>query len=170
LTRENYRSRDKATRDADTSYADSLSDVVDAIASNPRWRKPAEQLADDLSGCYGPFAVNWRSVGSSTEIVIEGEILSGSGDLMGRSGRSFYRDHDGYHVVHNDGLWLEVAARRRGFATAFYNELNATIAAQASMSSRPTQHWTMVATAGPSTGSTGIHGTSLTRSRISADG
>jgi GNAT superfamily N-acetyltransferase len=123
LTRENYRSRDKATRDADTSYADSLSDVVDAIASNPRWRKPAEQLADDLSGRYGPFAVNWRSVGSSTEIVIEGEILSGSGDLVGRSGRSFYRDHDGYLVVHNDGLWLEVAARKRGFATAFYDEL-----------------------------------------------
>lgn len=123
MTREDYRSRDKATRDADTSYADSLSDVVDAIAGNPQCRTPAEQLADDLSGRYGPFAVAWRSVGSSTEIVIEGEILSGIGGLMGRNGRTFYRDHGGDLVVNNDGLWLEVAARKRGFATAFYDEL-----------------------------------------------
>ncbi|HME77914.1 MAG TPA: hypothetical protein VKI00_20380 [Mycobacterium sp.] len=123
MTRENYRSRDKATRDADTSYADSLSDVVDAIASNPQSRKPAEQLADDLSGRYGPFAVKWRSVDPSTEVVIEGEILSDSGDPMGKSVRSFYRDHDGYLVVQNDLLLLEPAARGRGFATAFYDEL-----------------------------------------------
>jgi GNAT superfamily N-acetyltransferase len=123
LTREDYRSRDKATRDANTRYADSLSDVVDTIASNPQCRKPAEQLADDLSGRYGPFAVSWRSIGSSTEVVIEGEILSDSGDLIGRSARSLYRDHDGYLVVHNDLLWLEAAARGHGFATAFYDEL-----------------------------------------------
>ena len=96
MTRENYRSLDKGARDADTSYADSLSDVVDAIASNPQCRTPADQLADDLSGRYGPFAINWRSVDSSTEVVIEGEILSDSGDPLGNSVRSFYRDHDGY--------------------------------------------------------------------------
>ena len=123
MTRENYRSQDKAARKANTSYADSLSDVVDAIASNPQCRGPAEQLADDLSGRYGPFAVKWRSVEDTTEVVIYGEILSGSGDLIGKGARSFYRDHAGYLVVHNDLLWLEAAARRQGFATALYDEL-----------------------------------------------
>ncbi|HEY9304450.1 MAG TPA: hypothetical protein VIO95_09185 [Mycobacterium sp.] len=123
MTRENYRSRGKTTRDADTRYADSLGDIVDAIANNPQYRGPAEQLADDLSGRYGPFAVRWHSVGGTTEVVIQGEILSGSGDLFGKGARSFYRDHAGYLVVHNDLLWLEAAARRRGFATALYDEL-----------------------------------------------
>lgn len=123
MTREEYRSADKTSRDADTSYADSLSDVVDAITGNPQRRGPEEQLADDLSGRYRFYAVAWRSMGDSTEVVIEGEILAESGVLVGRSGRSFSRENDSYLVVHNDGLYLKEAARGRGFATAFYKEL-----------------------------------------------
>lgn len=123
LTRANYRSKDKTSRGADTRHADLLSDVIDAIAGDPQCRTPAEQLADDLSGRYGPFAVDWHSVGSDTRVIIDGEILSGSGACVGGSRRSFWRDYVGYLVVHNDLLWLEVAARGRGFATAFYDEL-----------------------------------------------
>jgi GNAT superfamily N-acetyltransferase len=70
-----------------------------------------------------PSPSDWRSVRSSAQAVLEGEILNDNGDRVGLIRRSFWRNHDGYLVVDYDLLWLDAAARRRGFATVFYGEL-----------------------------------------------
>ena len=53
--RDKYRARDPSTPDAATRYADPLGDIVDAWSDTSHGQRPAEQLAEDLSGRYtGP--------------------------------------------------------------------------------------------------------------------
>ena len=119
--RDGYRARDRFARDAETRYADPLGEVVDHMAND--YRRPAEQLAEDLSGRYGPFAVRWQSVPRHGRVVLEGEIFNDRVARVGRSVRTFYRDRQGYLIVSNDYLKLEEAARGQGFATELYDEL-----------------------------------------------
>lgn len=121
--RDEYRAMDRATRDADSQYADPLGTVVDALTSNPHDRAAAHQLAEDLSGRYGPFVVSWKSDDRYGWLIITGEICDGPGEPVGTSDRTFFRDAQGYLVVQNDYLVLEPAAQGRGFATALYDEL-----------------------------------------------
>jgi GNAT superfamily N-acetyltransferase len=118
-----YRAGNRLTRDADTQYADPLDEIVDDIVNDPADRGPAQQLAEDLSGGYGPFAVSWQSNDDYAWVIIVGEICDGPGPRVGISERSFSRNWSGYLVVSNDYLKLDEAARRKGFATALYNEL-----------------------------------------------
>jgi hypothetical protein len=56
--RDKYRASDPSTRDATTCHADPLGRIIDAWSDTiPR---PVEQLAEDLSGHYGPYAVKWK--------------------------------------------------------------------------------------------------------------
>ena len=121
--RDEYRAMDRLTRDADTQYAYPLGGIVDALASNPEDRAPAHQLAEDLSGRYGPFVVSWKSDDAYAWVFIAGEIFDGPGTQVGISERTFFRDANGYLVVNNDYLALDAAAQGQGFATALYNEL-----------------------------------------------
>ncbi|MGC2655623.1 MAG: hypothetical protein WA317_18945, partial [Mycobacterium sp.] len=127
-----YRAHDPSTREADPRYADPLGRIVDAIANNPFDRKPAEQLAEDLSGRYGPFAVKWESktkldaetgwgVLGDTTVFIEGRILDDQGELVGICEQKFSRDADGYLVVENVHLQLVKEAQKKGFGKALYD-------------------------------------------------
>jgi GNAT superfamily N-acetyltransferase len=121
--RDDYRALDRFTRAADTQYADPLGNVVDAIANDADDRRPIQQLADDLSGRYGPFAVSWQSNDDYDWASIDGEVSDRPGTPVGTSTRTFFRAAPDYLVVNNDYLALDEAAQGQGFATALYDEL-----------------------------------------------
>jgi GNAT superfamily N-acetyltransferase len=140
-----YRASDPLTRVVETRYADRLDEIVDAIANNPWDRRPAEQLAADLSGRYVqlaadlsgryvPFTMKWESkvtqdattawgVLGDTTVFIEGQILDDQGKLVGICERKFSRDADGYLVVENVHLELKKEAQKKGFGKALYDTL-----------------------------------------------
>jgi GNAT superfamily N-acetyltransferase len=119
-----YRSQPHADRSVMTRYADPLGDVVDAVADNPNDRGPEVQLAADLSGRYGRFAVLWKSVGSpgAQRVEIEGDIVDQQGSSVGGTLRRFSREND-FLLVDNELLFLHQRAQRQGFSAAFYSEL-----------------------------------------------
>ncbi|MED5814292.1 alpha/beta hydrolase [Mycolicibacterium sp. 050232] len=115
-----YRNQDRATRTVDSRYAEPLGDVIDNL-DEPRLR----QLAEDLSGEYGPYRVElfpeFDSEGRAG--YLHGVIYSGDTEI-GYVDRSFYRDDNGKLVVYN-GL-LEITNevyRGKGFSKAFAAEL-----------------------------------------------
>lgn len=131
--RDKYRASDPSTRDAATRYADPLGDIVDAAIKNVSDEKPAEQLAQDLSGRYGPYTVEWTGsfhtrwqfgFDAGKFVQLDGEILDDSNDTVGLCRRQFYRDDEGRLVVDNDRLELEEYAQRQGFGTALNDELD----------------------------------------------
>jgi GNAT superfamily N-acetyltransferase len=127
--RDEYRAADKLSRRADPRFADPLSDVLDMVGPDGEVPDQARQLAADLSGKYGPFAVDFDGVsvmarpGVSPRMYLEGVILADDGRIAGTVGRTIYRDTDGELVVFNTELYLEEWAQRQGFATALYAEL-----------------------------------------------
>ena len=122
--REAYRQLPRASRKAETKYADRLDHIVDTLAFTPNDTAPIVDMADDLSGVYGPFPVAWKgSVGYYQEATIDGVICDGPGVIVGRSTRTFVRDGYDYLIVSNDYLALSPPAQGRGFATALYDEL-----------------------------------------------
>jgi hypothetical protein len=137
--REKYRASDPSTRDAATRYADSLDVVVDAATKNASDQGPAKQLAEDLSGRYGPYTVRWKGsastrwlwgIDSGTYVLLEGRIFDddiepiGDDDKsIGNCRRKFRRDDEGHLVVDNEHLELMKPAQRKGFANALYKEL-----------------------------------------------
>ncbi|WP_066902293.1 toxin glutamine deamidase domain-containing protein [Mycolicibacterium houstonense] len=115
-----YRNQDPATRRADTSFADHLAEVVDSYD-----RQDARQLAEDLSGMYGPYQVEF-----SVERTIPGESVSLSGLIrsgdtgIGYVSRKFSRDDDGNLVVENTIVRIEdTEYRGRDFSKALTSEL-----------------------------------------------
>jgi GNAT superfamily N-acetyltransferase len=127
--RADYRAADKLARQADPQFADPLGDVLDAVGPDGDVPAQAYQLAADLSGRYGPFAVNFDGVSvvgsehASPSLYLEGEIIAEDGRVAGNLVRVIHRDDDGNLVVFNSELYLEEWAQRQGFATALYHEL-----------------------------------------------
>jgi GNAT superfamily N-acetyltransferase len=127
--RDEYRATDKLIRQADTRFADPAGDVLDGIAPDGRALDQAHQMAADLSGRYGPFAVDFNGVSvvvspdTPPRLYLEGVVVAEDGRIAGTVGRTIYRDGDGDLVVYNTELYLESWAQRRGFATALYGEL-----------------------------------------------
>ncbi len=81
-----YRDERSSTREVDTRYAEPLSELVD----NPDPQR-AQQLAEDLSGVYGPYRVEFEAeaVPGSDQVALAGVILHGNTenrfDRLGRS-------------------------------------------------------------------------------------
>ncbi|MHC9297142.1 toxin glutamine deamidase domain-containing protein [Mycobacterium sp. LTG2003] len=116
-----YRGGDRATRPADPRYADPVGDVVDALDS-----RQVNRLAEDLSGKYGPYALDLtaRVEAFLGKVRVEGEIMSGDG-LIGTVNFSHFRDADNLvvsfdlvdiHDLHSD-------LRGNGFAKALASQL-----------------------------------------------
>jgi len=90
----------------------------------------AERLAADLSGRYGPFALQFIGEDAGT-VKLEGTIYdcmsTESADTSKKAGglvRRFCRDPETSEVVaHHDLLYLHKWARRRNFSTAFWDEI-----------------------------------------------
>ena len=132
-----------------TAYAERLGDVLGHSVSLARVR----QLADDLSGAYGPYTVYLRTVDDDGTITIDGIPLNGAeliaethpdvafdrdgnpiafllngpimkdGLVVGRLHRTFYRDRDGNVVVYEDWLNLKKEFRQKGFSNALVSQL-----------------------------------------------
>ncbi|MGV0809475.1 alpha/beta hydrolase [Mycolicibacterium setense] len=117
---EQYRSENRTTRVVDTRYADPLAELVD----NPDPQR-GQQLAEDLSGMYGPYRVEFEAeaVPGSDQVALAGVILHGNRDI-GSLDRVFHRDDDGNLVVHH-GLMAITDPRHRGqgFSKALSAEL-----------------------------------------------
>ncbi|MGA5534144.1 alpha/beta hydrolase [Mycolicibacterium nivoides] len=115
-----YRSQDPATRRADTRYAEQLREVVDSFD-----REDVRQLAEDLSGRYGPYHVEFspeRIVGGE-RFTLYGLIRSGDTEI-GYLSRQFSRDEDGNLVVENTIIRIENKEYRgRDFSKALTSEL-----------------------------------------------
>ncbi|MGV0781624.1 toxin glutamine deamidase domain-containing protein [Mycolicibacterium sp. XJ775] len=113
-----YRAQDRSTRTVDTRYAEPVGDLVD----NPGSTR-LQQLADDLSGRYGPYRVEFEVELNGDQLALSGVILDGNEDI-GSIDRVIYRDEDGHLVVHN-GLMAITDGRRRGqgFSKALTAEL-----------------------------------------------
>ena len=114
-----YRAQDPTTRWVDTRYAESLGEVVDNVVDSAGLR----QLAEDLSGRYGPYCVRLESSGVDGEVFLAGEILWG-GEQVGKLQRRFGRDTRGDLVAFHTGLNIDdTQFRGRGFSKAFAAEL-----------------------------------------------
>ncbi|MEW2479952.1 alpha/beta hydrolase [Mycobacterium sp. NPDC049093] len=115
-----YRAQDPATRRVDTRYADPLAVAVDGADMGP-----AGRLAEDLSGRYGPYRVEFRAAQNIDGVGFDlhGVIRSGA-DEIGLITRHFYRDANGNLVVKN--VLVEIPNtdyRGQGFSKALTSEL-----------------------------------------------
>ncbi|HET6734020.1 toxin glutamine deamidase domain-containing protein [Mycobacterium sp.] len=114
-----YRAQDPTTRRVDTSYAEPLGDVVDNATDPARLR----QFADDLSGQYGPFRVQFKGSELGRGVFIEGDILNGN-EKVGRVQLEFDRDKSGNLVAYETGTGIDNALMRgKGFYKALHTEL-----------------------------------------------
>ncbi|MGV0744126.1 toxin glutamine deamidase domain-containing protein [Mycolicibacterium sp. XJ870] len=117
---QDYRNQDPAIRQADTSFADHMAEAIDSYD-----RQDARQLAEDLSGRYGPYHVDFsveRSIGGES-VSLYGQIRSGESGI-GYVSRKFSRDDDGNLVVHNTIIKIEIAEYRgQDFSKALTSEL-----------------------------------------------
>ncbi|HTI76974.1 MAG TPA: alpha/beta hydrolase, partial [Mycobacterium sp.] len=95
---EEYRAEDLTTRYVDTRNAIPLRDVVD----NPT-RENIRQLADDLSGVYGPYRVRFADAEFvNNEVLLTGKIFNGDTEI-GTIQRSFYLDSEQNLVAYHSG-------------------------------------------------------------------
>jgi GNAT superfamily N-acetyltransferase len=129
LSREQYRALDPSSRTVDTHHAVPMRDALDALLDEYD-DAPMHQLARDLTGIYGPYRVEFEATASQTTgvrgIELNGRVLRGEGQPIGVVTRTFRRDDtDNKMVVQNDYLALDEDAQRKGFAGAFYDELEA---------------------------------------------
>ncbi|MCP9271556.1 LuxR C-terminal-related transcriptional regulator [Mycolicibacterium sp. CAU 1645] len=120
--RTQYRKADRTTRRADSEYAPRLGDVVDAVG-------PAlvDQLADDLTGGYGPFRVEFSrqapQPGQGDGVRLAGTILDGE-RYVGSIERRYFRDAHGHVVVENVNIAIyDADDQGHGFYTALESEL-----------------------------------------------
>nr|WP_286175352.1 alpha/beta hydrolase [Mycobacterium sp. DL99] len=117
--RADYRAQDPRTRRVDTRYAQPLDEVIDNLD-----RDEIRRLADDLSGRYGPYRVEFEGsiLRGYDKIVLEGVILHGN-TAIGSVERTFYRDDEGKLVVYNILVTIDEDYRGKGFSKAFTSEL-----------------------------------------------
>jgi glycerophosphoryl diester phosphodiesterase/predicted Fe-S protein YdhL (DUF1289 family) len=118
---EEYRSQDRTSRPVDTRYADPLGDVVD----NDGDLAAAGRLADDLSGVYGPYRIQFEPLRFGTEVRLNGVILNGDTEI-GRHQWILDRDADGNLVATNSGLEIREEfkhLRGQGFSRALSGQL-----------------------------------------------
>lgn len=102
-----YRGRDPAGRQADTRYAEPLGDVLNKRCAS------IDQLADDLSGTYGPHRSWWDGYDAGTQgIGFEARIFSGITEI---GGVLWYvvRDDAGSLVAHYLTVGISEAAVMR---------------------------------------------------------
>jgi GNAT superfamily N-acetyltransferase len=111
--------------------AESISSVISArVGDNMPDNSAAERLALDLSGWYRPFAVQLVGQHSGT-VRLDGSIYddprpNDRGDIkpVGGLTRRFCRDGESRGIVaHHDLLYLYNGARRRGFSTKLWLEI-----------------------------------------------
>lgn len=123
-----YRKQGWDTRAGRPLCADKLGSVLNAGQAD---RSPdAERLAGDLSGRYGPFALQF--VGDHTGAVkLDGTVYDHSQggtaaaiSAAGAVSRRFCRDLETSEIVaQHELLFLYPWARRRGFSTALWDEI-----------------------------------------------
>jgi GNAT superfamily N-acetyltransferase len=118
-SQDEYRAQDRTTRRVDTRYAEPLGDIVDNLD-----QQQVRQLADDLSGVYGPYRVDmWRAeISRAGEVIIGGSIFKGD-EEVGFVQRTFVRDRDGNLVVHDNSVDIDEPFRFKGFSKALTLEL-----------------------------------------------
>ncbi|WP_369798405.1 toxin glutamine deamidase domain-containing protein [Mycobacterium sp. URHB0044] len=118
---EEYRAQDPATRHVDTRYAQSLADVIDDPS-----QASVNQLADDLSGMYGPHRIRFDEVDRfGNEVLLTGKILHGDTEI-GTVQRGFARDSQGNLVAYHNGLVIKdefTHQRGQGFSKALTAEM-----------------------------------------------
>jgi hypothetical protein len=108
-----YRAKNRMTRAVETQYAEPLGDVLDDAADVPR----VGQLADDLSGVYGPYPVALEDL-VDDEVGIGGHLFH-AGQQIGNIYWSFHRDGEGKLVVDLGLIELEnTNLRGKGFSKA----------------------------------------------------
>jgi len=116
-----YRAQDRTTRRVDTRYAQPLGDVVDSAGDTDS----ARQLAEDLSGVYGPFRIRLGAERFGTEIRLTGAILNGDTEI-GSIQAILDRDGDGKLVAYHSGVFIKpeyADLRGHGFSRALTAEL-----------------------------------------------
>ena len=116
----NYRAQDPATREVNARYADPLADVVDNLD-----QQQVRQLADDLSGVYGPYRVEmWRAeISLAGEVIVSGYIFSGD-EGIGFIQRTFVRDADGNLVARHDAVEIDSERFKfKGFSRSLSSQL-----------------------------------------------
>ncbi|WP_371815053.1 alpha/beta hydrolase [Mycobacterium sp. DL440] len=119
LRQAEYRAQDPATRVVDTRYAEPLGDVVDNASDHARVR----QLAEDLSGRYGPYRIELHAESLTDEVLLTGRIFNGD-TRIGAIQRSFSRDADGNLVAYHTGVVIkDENLRGQGFSKALTAEL-----------------------------------------------
>ena len=118
---EEYRAQDPATRHVDSRYAQSLADVID----NPS-QASVDQLAEDLSGMYGPYRIRLDDIDRfGNEVLFTGKILHGDTEI-GTIQRGFARDAQGDLVAYHNGLVIKdefTQLRGQGFSKALTAEM-----------------------------------------------
>ncbi|WP_322786874.1 toxin glutamine deamidase domain-containing protein [Mycolicibacterium septicum] len=113
-----YRGQDPAARQVDSRYAEPVGDVVDNAADQQR----VHQMAQDLSGVYGPFRVELQRVPDEAT-GIAGYILS-DGKRIGTIYWSYHRDAGGNLVAFHGMIEITSASHRgKGFSKALAKQL-----------------------------------------------
>ena len=116
-----YRAQDRTTRRVDARYAQPLADVVD----NADDMDVARQLAEDLSGVYGPFRIRLEAERFGNEVRLTGAIFNGDTEI-GNIQRIVDRDSAGKLVAYHTGTSLNedyAHLRGQGFSKALTAEL-----------------------------------------------
>jgi hypothetical protein len=125
-----YRTQNWVTRAGRPLCAEPLGGVLNAGQGGPPDHVASDQLAADLSGRYGPFALQFTGQHTGT-VKLDGTVYdctpSGSADTSKEAGgvlRRFCRDPETSEIVaHHDLLYLHKWARRRKFSTALWDEI-----------------------------------------------
>jgi TipAS antibiotic-recognition domain len=117
--RQIYRAQDRTVRRVDTRYADALGEVVDHASGSVR----VDQLAEDLSGRYGPYRIEFTGTVDGGKVVLIGDILDGDAPI-GVVVRDLMLDDKANLVVQNRFLIIDDPQfRGRGFSKALAAEL-----------------------------------------------
>jgi DNA-binding NarL/FixJ family response regulator/GNAT superfamily N-acetyltransferase len=113
-----YRAENLTTRRVDPRYAEPLGDVVDSASS-----VLIGQLAEDLSGKYGPCNIQFEAYPyDGKRVVLDGDIISG-GREVGAVAWWFDRDDAGNLVAHHEVHITDGDFPGREFANAMRSEL-----------------------------------------------
>ncbi len=115
-----YRDQDRVSRTVDTRHAEPLGDVISESGDEVQ----AQRLADDLSGVYGPYRVEFTGEAMPSAVQLNGEIFLGD-KLIGEIDRIFLRDETGQLVAQHNVMKIDdKELRGKGFSKAFLSQLD----------------------------------------------